>query len=182
MKQDYGFFGHFFEPGIARRIRRHAFELGFGPGWGRQGRRGARRGQIRFLVLEALENGPRHGYEIMTAIEEARGFRPSPGSIYPTLQMLEDGGFVTGSDRDGKRVYTLTESGRRLLEQRAQEDDDEDDDEDDEPDSRDRLRASAVKLGAAVMGARHANEETIDRIREILDEARKEIYEALSEA
>ena len=162
MKHGYGFFSQFFDPGVARRIHRHAFEFQFGPGWGRQGRRGARRGQIRFLVLEALEAGPKHGYEIMTAIEQTRGFRPSPGSIYPTLQMLEDAGFVTSAERDGKRVYTLTESGRQHLDEHAAAHDaaDDDDDEDGRPDARHQLRASSVKLAAAVMGARHANEES----------------------
>lgn len=181
MKPEYGFFGQFFDPGIRRRGQRHEFEFRFGPRGFGGGRRAARRGSIRFFILEALREGPRHGYEIMNAIEETRGFRPSPGSIYPTLQMLEDGGFVTSAERDGKRVYTLTESGRLLLEQRAGEDD-EDDDEDDAPDARDKLRASAMKLGAAVMGARGANDATLDRIRDILDQARKEVYEVLSEA
>ncbi len=58
-----------------------------------------------------LWDGPRHGYDIMLTIEEKRGFRPSPGSIYPALQMLEEGDFLTGQDIDGKRVYTITEKG-----------------------------------------------------------------------
>ena len=183
MRHERDFFRKMFQENIRRQ--------GFHPdmerwmlSWGRRGRRGARRGEVRFLVLEALRNGPRHGYDIMTAIEQTRGFRPSPGSIYPTLQMLEDAGFVTSAERDGKRVYTLTESGRQHLDEHAAEHDagDDDDDENDEPDARHELRASAAKLAAAVMGARHANDETIERIREILDEARKEIYEALSEA
>ena len=51
----------------------------------------------------------------MLTIEEKRGFRPSPGSIYPALQMLEEGDFLTGQDIDGKRVYTITDKGSELL-------------------------------------------------------------------
>ncbi len=143
---------------------------GFGRGWG--GR--TRRGDMKFLVLETLAEGPRHGYELIGAIEQRRGFRPSPGSIYPTLQMLEDGGFVSSTEVDGKRVYTISESGRALLADRAPEADD------DGPDGHHRLKESAMKLGAAVMGARGSDEATLERIREILDRARREIYAILA--
>lgn len=148
--------------------------FGFGPGWG--GPR-ARRGDMKYLVLEVLADGPRHGYEIIGAIEERRGFRPSPGSIYPTLQMLEDGGFVTGADVEGKRVYTITPTGRDMLQNRAP---DAEDDEDGEPDARHRVKQAAMKLGAAVMSARGSNDATLDKIREVLDRARKEIYAVLA--
>jgi DNA-binding PadR family transcriptional regulator len=51
----------------------------------------------------------------MRTIEEERGYRPSPGSVYPALQMLEEGDFLTGQDIDGKRVYTITDKGSELL-------------------------------------------------------------------
>ena len=51
----------------------------------------------------------------MLTIEEQRGFRPSPGSVYPALQMLEEGDFLTGQEIDGKRVYTITDKGSELL-------------------------------------------------------------------
>ncbi len=144
---------------------------GFGRGWG--GR--TRRGDMKFLVLETLADGPRHGYELIGAIEQRRGFRPSPGSIYPTLQMLEDGGFVTSAEVDGKRVYTISDSGRALLANRALDADD-----DEGPDAHHRLKESAMKLGAAVMGARGSDEPTLDRIRAILDRARREVYAILA--
>jgi len=147
---------------------------GFGGRWG--GR--TRRGDMKYLVLETLADGPRHGYEIILAIEEKRGFRPSPGSIYPTLQMLEDGGFVSSAEVDGKRVYTITDAGRALLANRAPDADD--DEEDDEHAMRHRLKESAVKLGAAVMSARGSDQATLERIREILDKARREIYTLLA--
>ena len=97
------------------------FPGGFGrggfPGGGR-GRRGfgeAERGSVKYDILGILWDGPRHGYDIMRTIEEQRGYRPSPGSVYPALQMLEEGDFLTGQEIDGKRVYTLTEKGSELL-------------------------------------------------------------------
>ena len=54
-------------------------------------------------------------YDLMLTIEEQRGYRPSPGSVYPALQMLEEGDFLTGQDIDGKRVYTITDKGSELL-------------------------------------------------------------------
>jgi len=165
-------------PGGPRRFMRgfdrnfsRDFNRGFGPG----GR--TRRGDVKFLVLEVLADGPRHGYDIIGAIEERRGFRPSAGSIYPTLQMLEDGGFVTAAEVAGKRTYTITDTGRALLADRANA---AGSDEDDAPDARHRLKGSAMKLAAAVMGTRGTDDATLDRVREILDRARKEIYAILA--
>jgi DNA-binding PadR family transcriptional regulator len=68
-------------------------------------------------VLDALEKQPRHGYEIMQAIEERSGqtYRPSPGVIYPTLQMLEELRHVRGTEDDGRRIYSITPEGQRDL-------------------------------------------------------------------
>lgn len=73
------------------------------------------RGSVKYEILSVLWEGPRHGYEIMLAIEEQRGFRPSPGSIYPALQMLEDEDYITGREVDGKRVYTIAPKGSEML-------------------------------------------------------------------
>jgi DNA-binding PadR family transcriptional regulator len=69
------------------------------------------------VILELLKDQPRHGYDIIRALEERmRGrYRPSPGSVYPTLQMLEDLGYVTSTQQEGKKVYTITDEGRRYL-------------------------------------------------------------------
>lgn len=166
-----------FGPGIAAFDLR--FERGFERGWGGRWGGRTRRGDVKFLVLEMLAEAPRHGYEIIRAIEEKRGFRPSAGSIYPTLQFLEEGGFVTSAEVDGKRVYTITDSGRALLADRATERDDDEDDN--EPDARHRLKQAAMKLAAAVMGARGTEEATLEKVRTILDRARKEIYGLLAE-
>jgi DNA-binding PadR family transcriptional regulator len=80
-----------------------------------------RRGEIRFALLSVLSEGPGHGYELIGRLEEKTGgvWRPSPGSVYPTLQLLEDEGLVRSETRDGKRVYELTDAGRAEVERRA---------------------------------------------------------------
>jgi DNA-binding PadR family transcriptional regulator len=87
----------------------------FGPG-GEMGRFFGR-GDMKYVLLELLQERPMHGYEMMKALEEKSGgfYSPSPGSIYPTLQMLEDGGLVTASEVEGKKVYSITDAGRALL-------------------------------------------------------------------
>jgi DNA-binding PadR family transcriptional regulator len=96
---------------------------GFNPG---QGDRLFGRGDLKYVILELLKDQPRHGYDIIRALEERmRGFyRPSPGSVYPTLQMLEDLGYVTSSQQEGKKVYSITDEGRKyLVEQQSTVDD-----------------------------------------------------------
>jgi DNA-binding PadR family transcriptional regulator len=93
---------------------------GFGPfGPFGPGERIFGRGDLKYVILELLKDQPRHGYDIIRALEERmRGaYRPSPGSVYPTLQMLEDLGYVSSSQQDGKKVYTITDEGRRYLEE-----------------------------------------------------------------
>jgi DNA-binding PadR family transcriptional regulator len=72
------------------------------------------KGNVRGLLLAALLDGPAHGYELMRRLEGQAGGRrrPSPGSVYPLLQALEDEGLVHGRDSDGRRVCELTERGR----------------------------------------------------------------------
>ena len=91
----------------------------FGFGGGRRGRRGgpgrrARRGDVRAAALALLTERPMHGYEMIQELEERTDgvWRPSPGAIYPALQLLEDQGFVTADAEAGKRLFSLTDSGR----------------------------------------------------------------------
>lgn len=94
---------------------RHGF--GFGP----PRRRRFGRGDLKYVILDLLQDGPRHGYDIIRALEDRfHGlYSPSPGSIYPTLQLLEDQGFVTSRQEEGKRVYTITDAGRAFLAERS---------------------------------------------------------------
>ena len=88
------------------------FRDAFGGGRGRGGM--VRRGEIRPLILAVLARRPMHGYEVITALEAQSGgrWRPSAGSVYPTLQQLSDEGLVTSEEIDGRRVYTLTDEGK----------------------------------------------------------------------
>ena len=72
---------------------------------------------MKYALLWLLQERPMHGYEMIKALEQRSGgfYSPSPGSIYPTLQMLEEGGYVNGSEVEGKKVYTITDTGRALL-------------------------------------------------------------------
>ena len=96
-----------------------------GGGWGphRRGRGRARRGDVRLAVLRLLAEEPRNGYQLMQAIEErSEGlWRPSPGSVYPTLAQLEDEGLIRSADVEGARRFELTDSGRQYLSTRADE-------------------------------------------------------------
>lgn len=88
-----------------------------------RGKRGrARRGEARYILLDALRDGPKHGYEIIKTLEErsAGEYVPSPGTVYPTLQYLEDQGFVSANEESERRVYQLTEAGTAELEAQAE--------------------------------------------------------------
>src|ERR1700759_3576639 len=108
-----------------RRDREEFFRSrGFGPGPGR-GRGGprARRGDVRAAVLALLADRPMHGYEMIKEIEERTegAWTPSAGSIYPSLQMLEDEGLIKGEESDGKRRFSLTETGIAEQQEKAGE-------------------------------------------------------------
>ncbi|WP_078966837.1 PadR family transcriptional regulator [Streptomyces sp. WM6378] len=94
----------------------------FGPG-GRGGPRGrARRGDVRASILALLKDRPMHGYEMIQEIGERSGgaWKPSPGSVYPTLQLLEDEGLITSESEGGKKLFTLTDAGRTEAESGAE--------------------------------------------------------------
>lgn len=96
-----------------------------GPGWGphRRGPGRARRGDVRLALLRLLGEEPRNGYQLMQAIEERSGglWRPSPGSVYPTLAQLEDEGLIRSAEVEGARRFELTDAGREHLDSRADE-------------------------------------------------------------
>jgi DNA-binding PadR family transcriptional regulator len=150
------------------------------------GRRGAfvRRGEVRSLILAALKDRPMHGYELIQELESQSGgrWRPSAGSIYPTLQQLSDEGLVIGEDVDGRRVYTLTEAGRKAAgETEARPWADAESGEAGEPRGQDLMR-QVMELAAAIVqvhkvGSPRARSEAI----RIVTDARKQLYRLLSE-
>ena len=102
--------------------REHWFGIPFW-GWGGSSWRGRRRqwfesGDMKYVILKLLKDKPRHGYEVMKELEERMHgcYSPSPGTVYPTLQWLEDEGLVSSKDVEGKKVYEITEAGRTFLE------------------------------------------------------------------
>ena len=156
----------------------------FGPGRFGPGRR-AGRGDVREGILTLLSEEPMHGYQIMRELSERSGgaWRPSPGSVYPTLQQLEDEGLIVSAQSDaGKRVFELTDAGRERVsasadspapwEAAATEVDDE----------LIELRDLAFTVGAAVMQVAHAGGPSqIAKAREILKDARRGLYRLLAE-
>src|SRR6476620_2557416 len=145
---------------------RHGFRLGpGGPRFMGKAMR-MRRGDMKFLLLEVLKEGPRHGYDIISELERQSGYRPSPGSVYPTLTMLEEGGYLTSEQVEGKKVYTITASGRQLLDGRGPQDA-----EPERPfDHVMEVKESAFKLAHAVMQAvRTGDSRTTTQLKAILD-------------
>jgi DNA-binding PadR family transcriptional regulator len=89
----------------------------------RGSRRGTsfQKGDLKYVILDLLKDKPRHGYDIIRELEElSYGFyKPSPGVIYPTLQMLEEMGYASSIEQEGKRVYSITEEGLKFLENQS---------------------------------------------------------------
>src|SRR5467141_376513 len=110
---------------MTRHFGWEGFAFGFGPrAWGFRAGRGRRRqwfeaGDMKYVILKLLRDKPRHGYEVMKELEERMHgcYSPSPGTIYPTLQWLEDEGLVVARDAEGKKVYEITDTGRAFLEE-----------------------------------------------------------------
>jgi DNA-binding PadR family transcriptional regulator len=84
---------------------------------GRRRESSFQKGDLKYIILDLIKDKPRHGYEIIRELEEqSHGFyKPSPGVIYPTLQMLEEMGYASALEQEGKKVYTITEEGGRFL-------------------------------------------------------------------
>lgn len=170
------------------------FVFGFGPPR-RARRRGRRfrwrvfeRGDLKFVILSLIAERPMHGYEVMKALEEeSRGtYSASPGSVYPTLQMLEDEGYLASDQETGKRVYTITESGREYLEANQDAVDDVFDRVSSFTSSffgegvRDLSTAFRRLAQTTFEGAMRGSgdQETLDRMIEVLDRANKEMRRA----
>jgi DNA-binding PadR family transcriptional regulator len=96
--------------------------VGFGPRswrWTARRRQWFASGDMKYVILKLVHEKPRHGYEIMKELEDRmRGcYSPSPGTVYPTLQWLEDEELVRAQDVAGKKVYEITDAGRQFLEE-----------------------------------------------------------------
>jgi DNA-binding PadR family transcriptional regulator len=104
-------------------------------------------GEVKFVILRLLKEKPRHGYEIIKALEEklAGTYSPSAGTVYPTLQLLEDQGYVRVVEESGKKVYHITPEGEAFLE----------DNKDAVEDIFDRVRDTVRDFAGGPMGDLH---------------------------
>lgn len=158
--------------------------FGLGPPWAATGRPRPRRGDVRSAVLRLLAEQAMHGYQVITELSERSGgaWRPSPGSVYPTLQQLEDEGLVTASEQGGRRTYVLTDAGRAeaasIAAQRAPWDELADED----GHTARSLRAAAAQLmGAVVQVAAAGSERQVADAERLLAGTRKALYRLLAE-
>jgi DNA-binding PadR family transcriptional regulator len=156
---------------------------GAGPRW--RGGRKARRGDIRTAALLLLAEEPRNGYQIMQEVQERSegAWRPSPGSVYPALQQLEDEGLIRSEEVDGRKAYRLTVEGLAQVEQRGP----------DQPAPWEQMggegHPKALELGKtmrevafAFMQVLHAgSEEQQEQARRALVDVRRELYRILGE-
>lgn len=156
-----------------------------GPRYGR-GRGGprARRGDVRAAVLALLAERPMHGYEMIKELEERTqgAWVPSAGSIYPTLQLLEDEGLIRGEESEGKRRFTLTDAGAEAQKEKAGEETPWEAVRAGAAPEQLQLRDSVRKLHHAIGQVLHAADESQQRqVRELLDETRRKVYGVLAE-
>ena len=168
----------------SRRGRHGGPPFGF-PGFGPPRGPRARRGDVRAALLVLLAEEPRNGYQLMQEIEERSGgvWRPSPGSVYPALQQLEDEGLVRVEERDGGKAYDLTDAGRAHVEEHrdrlgapweaAREDMGE---------GAWELIAPMRQIGMALFQLMHSGSEAQqEEAREVLAETRRALYRILAE-
>ena len=148
------------------------------------------KGDLKYVVLQLLSERAAHGYEVIRALGERFGgmYTPSAGAVYPTLQMLEDMGYVTSTQQDGKRVYSMTEEGQRFLEEQKEvvEGIRKRTSSWWNPRVRDELHEMKHEFHDFAQTLRHrgrhyADPKTIRRIREVIGRARREIEEILRE-
>jgi DNA-binding PadR family transcriptional regulator len=146
------------------------------------------RGDMKFLLLELLTERPKHGYEMIKELENRYSgfYSPSPGTIYPTLQMLEDRGYVRSVSEEGKRVYSITDEGKAYLANRSEEKRHRHWGQPDfipSPEMRSFGREVLDFGRAVIQAARSSNNDPqrLTRLRAVVDRARREIYAILGE-
>jgi DNA-binding PadR family transcriptional regulator len=151
---------------------------------GHAGGRRSRRGDVRAAILALLAERPMHGYEMIQEITERSGqfWRPSPGSVYPTLQLLADEGLITSSAGSGsKRRFELTEEGRAAAEKHAATPPWTEIAQDVDPHDVNLRNAIGQLMGATMQVAHAATEGQKQRAIEVLNSARRELYAILGE-
>lgn len=156
-----------------------------GPFGGGRGRR--RRGDVRTALLMLLAEEPRNGYQLMQTIEERSGgqWRPSPGSVYPTLAQLEDEGLIRAVEQDGAKLFEITDQGReRLGESKVDPAPWEQAEQDDDPavNSLSEIASLVIQIGkAAWQVAQEGDERQTEKACQTLAETRRALYRILAQ-
>jgi DNA-binding PadR family transcriptional regulator len=168
------------------------FDFGDGPSGGHRGRDRKRMfegGKLRLVLLKLIADEPRHGYQLIKAIEELTegDYAPSPGIVYPTLTMLEDMGLIREQkSKDSKKVFEVTDDGRAHLEENS--DEIEELIEKLEGHGRNRRHGQRPEIGRAIgnlmtalrnrVAADGWNEELLEEVIDVLDDAAQRIERA----
>jgi DNA-binding PadR family transcriptional regulator len=142
-----------------------------------------RRGDVRAALLALLHEGPQNGYQMIQGIEErSRGvWRPSPGSVYPALQQLEDEGLVTAGESGGRRTYRLTERGREPAARHAGEAPWEQVARS-VPDDHHELRLLWAQLSEAFAHlVRTAGDRQVEEAKKLIKQTRRSVFQILAE-
>jgi DNA-binding PadR family transcriptional regulator len=158
--------------------------FGRGPGGRGRGRGRARRGDVRLALLRLLAEEPANGYQLMQTIEERSGgrWRPSPGSVYPTLAQLEDEGLIRSAEAEGARRFEITDAGREHLETRADEPEPWKPADEEGENAIAELAPLVIQIGkAAWQVASVGDDAQRARATEVLAEARRALYRILAE-
>jgi DNA-binding PadR family transcriptional regulator len=158
--------------------------FGRGGGRGPGGRGRARRGDVRLALLRLLAEQPANGYQLMQTIEERSGgrWRPSPGSVYPTLAQLEDESLIKSVEADGSRRFEITDAGREHLEGRADEPEPWKPADEEGENAITELAPLVLQIGkAAWQVATVGDEAQRARAIDVLGETRRSLYRILAE-
>ncbi len=158
----------------------------FGPAFaGHMGRMGGRmgRGDIRTAVLVELAEEPMHGYQLIQAIETRSGgtWKPSPGSVYPTLQLLVDEGLATATQEGERKVYALTDAGKEAAAEFTAAPHPSESRRGWDPERAALPKAGAKLAQALGQVASSGSKEQHERAVAIIDEARRKLYAILAE-
>jgi DNA-binding PadR family transcriptional regulator len=161
---------------------------GGGPGGGGRGHRGrggpGRRPNVRNAVLALLAERPMHGYEMIQELESRTGgiWRPSPGSVYPTLQMLEDEGLIEAEASGGRKRFTLTEAGRPESETAAQNPPWQEYTDDNVSQAQDFRDAAVGIMSALKQVGFNGTPEQRDKALAVLNETKRKLYAILADS
>jgi DNA-binding PadR family transcriptional regulator len=137
---------------------------------------------VRSAILALLDDRPMHGYEMIQELEERTGgrWKPSAGSIYPTLQLLEDEGLVTPEEVEGRKVFSLTDAGKEAAPERNEGGRPWEQGDEDSP--RFAVRQELFRtVGAAKTVSRGDDDELMTKAAEILKDTRRKLYGLLAE-